>query len=100
MEHNLKITKDEVLRTAELARLEITDDELERFSEQLGHILEYIEGLNELDTTDIEPTSHVLDLSTHLREDVVKQIITTDQALRNAPQSEDNFFVVPKVIED
>jgi len=96
----LKITKEDVIQTADLARLEINEEELERFSEQLGHILEYIEGLNELDTTDIEPTSHVLDLSTLLREDVVKQIITSKEALRNAPESEDDFFVVPKVIEE
>jgi len=96
----MKITKEDVIQTADLARLEINEEELERFSEQLGHILEYIEGLNELDTTDIEPTSHVLDLSTLLREDVVKQIITSKEALRNAPESEDDFFVVPKVIEE
>ena len=96
----MKITKEDVIQTADLARLEINEEELERFSEQLGHILEYIEGLNELDTTDIEPTSHVLELSTPLREDVVKQIITSEEALRNAPESEDDFFVVPKVIEE
>ena len=96
----MKITKEDVIQTADLARLEINEEELERFSEQLGHILEYIEGLNELDTTDIEPTSHVLDLSTLLREDVVKQIITSKEALRNAPESENDFFVVPKVIEE
>lgn len=96
----MKITKKEVLETAELARLEIKDDELDKFINQLGNILEYIKDLNRLDTSDVEPTSHVLDLSTPLREDEVKQLIDTEDALRNAPESEDGFFVVPKVIED
>lgn len=96
----MKITKKEVLDTAELARLEIKDEELEKFINQLGNILEYIKDLNELDTTDVEPTSHVLELSTPLREDKVVQIIDTGEALENAPESEDGFFVVPKVIED
>lgn len=96
----MKITKKEVLDTAELARLEIKDDELDKFINQLGNILEYIKDLNELDTTDVEPTSHVLELSSPLREDEVVQIIDTEEALKNAPESENGFFVVPKVIED
>lgn len=96
----MKITKKEVLDTAELARLEIKDDELDKFINQLGNILEYIKDLNRLDTTDVEPTSHVLELSTLLREDEVAQIIDTEEVLRNSPKSEDGFFVVPKVIED
>lgn len=96
----MKITKKEVMETAELARLEIREEELDRFINQLGNILEYIKDLNQIDTTDVEPTSHVLELSTPLREDEVVQELTTDQALENAPESEDGFFVVPKVIED
>ena len=96
----MKISKNEVLDTAELARLEFEESELDKFTEQLGRILEYIEDLNELDTEKIEPTSHVLELSTPLREDKVEQLITSDDALKNAPESEDDFFVVPKVIED
>lgn len=96
----MKITKKEVLDTAELARLEIKDEELDKFITQLGNILEYIKDLNELDTTDVEPTSHVLELSTPLREDEVVQLISTEEALRNAPDREYDFFVVPKVIED
>lgn len=96
----MKISKDEVKETAELARLEFTEKELEKFTVQLGRILDYIEDLNELDTENTEPTSHVLELSTPLREDKVNQLITAEDALKNAPEANDGFFVVPKVIED
>ena len=72
----------------------------EKFTEQLGNILEYIEQLNELNTDNVEPTSHVLDMSTPLREDKVVEWLSTEEVLKNAPESEDDFFVVPQVIED
>ena len=96
----MKITRDDVIKVAELARLEFREEELEKFTEQLGNILKYIGKLNELDTKGVEPTSHVLDLATPLREDTVKEWITREDALQNAPQEEDGFFVVPQVIED
>ena len=96
----MKITKDDVIKVAELARIEFSEEELEKFTEQLGNILSYIGKLNELDTKDVEPTSHVLDLATPLREDKVVEWLTQEDALGNAPQEEDGFFVVPQVIED
>ncbi len=96
----MKISKDDVTKVAELARLEVTEEETEIFTEQLGNILEYIEKLNELDTDNVEPTSHVLDISTPLREDKVVKWLSIEEVLQNAPESEDNFFVVPQVIED
>lgn len=96
----MKITKEDVIKVAELARLEFGEVELERFTEQLGNMLTYIGKLNELDTKDVEPTSHVLDLATPLREDAVMEWITRGDALENAPSEEDGFFVVPQVIED
>jgi len=96
----MKISKQEVLDTAELARLEFDEPNLEKFTEQLGRILEYIEDLNELNTDSIEPTSHVLELTTPLREDSVNQLITVEEALQNAPEKDGDFLVVPKVIED
>ncbi len=96
----MKISKEDVAKVAELARLDFKDEEVERFTEQLGNILEYIEKLNELDTDNVEPTSHVLDISTPLREDKVFKTLTTEEVLQNAPESEDDFFVVPQVIED
>ncbi len=96
----MKISKQEVLNTAELARLDFKDSNLEKFTEQLGRILEYIEDLNELNTDDIEPTFHVLELSTPLREDKILQLITSEEALHNAPEKDEDFFVVPKIIEN
>jgi len=88
------------MKVSELARLEFNDEELEKFTEQLGNILAYIEQLNELDTDNVEPTSHVLDISTPFREDKVVEWLSTEEVLKNAPESEDDFFVVPQVIED
>ncbi len=96
----MKISKEDVKKVAELARLEFNEAQTEKFTEQLENILEYIEKLNELDTDDVEPTSHVLDISTPLREDKVQKLLTIDEVLQNAPESEDDFFVVPQVIED
>ena len=96
----MKISKENVLKVAELARLEFREEELEKFTEQLGNILTNIEKLNELDTDGVEPTSHVLDVPTPLREDEVRDWLTPDEALKNAPEEEDGFFVVPQVIED
>ena len=96
----MKISKDDVVKVAELARLEVTESETETFTDQLGNILEYIEKLNELDTDNVEPTSHVLEISTPLREDKVVNWLTIEEVLQNAPESEDDFFVVPQVIDD
>ena len=96
----MKISKDDVIHVAELARLEFGEKEIEKFTEQLGNILEYIEKLSELDTSGVEPTSHVLDISTPLREDRVEEWITPEETLQNAPEREENFFSVPKVIDE
>jgi len=96
----MKISKDDVIKVSELARVEVKEEELDKFTEQLGNILEYIEQLNELDTNNVEPTSHVLDISTPLREDKVVEWLNIEEVLQNAPESEDDFFVVPQVIED
>jgi len=68
-----KLTKEEVKHIAHLARLAISEEEAEKFTEQLGKITEYVETLNELDTTDVEPTSHVLPIVNVMREDVAKK---------------------------
>ena len=96
----MKITTDDVKEVAELARLEFAPDEIEEFRSQFENILKFISKLDELDIQDVKPTTHVLDISTPMRDDVVQDWITQDEAMKNAPQPEDGFFGVPKVIED
>ena len=93
----MQISKETVFHTGILARLDLSDAELELYSAQLGKILEYIEKLKELDVKDVLPTFHALSLKNVLREDEVKPSLTTEEALKNAPDKKDNFFVVPKV---
>ena len=95
----MKITRETVSHVAELARLEFKEDELDKFREQLENILGYIENLNELDTSGVEPTYHVLEISTPLRKDLVEPWLSVDQALENCPDRDNDFFAVPKVIE-
>ncbi|AEH44405.1 glutamyl-tRNA(Gln) amidotransferase, C subunit [Thermodesulfatator indicus DSM 15286] len=95
----MAITKEEVKHVAHLARLEFSEEELETFSEQLADILNYVAKLNELDTKDVEPTYHALKLTNVFREDEVKESFPTDEILKNAPERENGFFVVPKVIK-
>lgn len=94
-----EITKDNVKHVANLARLAITDEEAEKFTKQLSKIIDYAELLNELDTDDIEPTTHVLDYENVLRKDEPKQWITQEEALKNAPDKKDGQFRVPSVME-
>jgi aspartyl-tRNA(Asn)/glutamyl-tRNA(Gln) amidotransferase subunit C len=89
----------EVERIAKLARLSITSEEKQIFGSQLGKTLDYIEKLNELDTSEIEPTSHVLELINVTREDALKKSLHVEDVLRNAPDRSDNFYRVPKIIE-
>jgi len=95
----VKITSKEVLYVAELARLELSPGEVDRFTTQLNSILEYMDQLNELDTTEVEPTSHVLPLTNVLREDEVGHSLSLDEVLANAPEHDKDHFVVPKIIE-
>lgn len=95
----MKISLKDVSHIAHLARLELSKEELERFSKQLSDILSYMEKLNELDTSNIEPTSHVIPLKNVLREDLVAPSLLPDDALKNAPDRTDNFFSVPRIIE-
>ena len=93
------ISKEEVLHVAHLARLEFSEEEIDLFTDQLADILDYVAKLNELDTSQVEPTYHALSLSNVFREDQVRESIPTEEALKNAPERENGFFVVPKVIK-
>jgi aspartyl-tRNA(Asn)/glutamyl-tRNA(Gln) amidotransferase subunit C len=95
----MKISRAEVEKVATLARLELSEEEVEHLTEDLSSILSYIAKLEELDTSDVEPTSHVVAMKTPYREDIVTNEPSTDDALANAPQHDNNYFVVPSIIE-
>ena len=95
----MKITRAEVEYVAHLARIELTPQEAEKFTGQLGEMLAYFEKLGELDTKDIEPTRHAIAIVNAFREDQVKESYDSDTALKNAPDKEGAFFKVPKIIE-
>lgn len=95
----MKITRKDVEHVALLSRLEIADADIEKFTGQLNAILEYVDVLNKADTADIEPTAHVLPLKNVMRPDEVRPSLPRDLALSNAPEQEDGYFKVPKIME-
>ena len=95
----MKITKDEVKHISLLSRLLFSDEEIEVFSKDLNSILEYVSKISELNTEDVEPTSHVVPLMNVMRDDVVKPSLNIDKVLQNAPDKEDECFKVPKIIQ-
>ena len=95
-----KITRKEVEHVARLARLELTAEEIEQMTAQLDSILGYIDKLNELDTSNVEPTTTVIPMVSVMREDEVRPSLKKEEALANAPDRQDVFFRVPRIIED
>ncbi|HLE14056.1 MAG TPA: Asp-tRNA(Asn)/Glu-tRNA(Gln) amidotransferase subunit GatC [Anaerolineales bacterium] len=95
----MPLTREEVEHIAELARLELTEDEKVRYSEQLSAILDYAARLQALDTTDIPPTSSVLPARSVLREDEPRPGLSLEALLDNAPQVKDRQFRVPPILE-
>jgi aspartyl-tRNA(Asn)/glutamyl-tRNA(Gln) amidotransferase subunit C len=95
----MKISKEEIEHIAVLARLSLTGEEKELFGSQLSGILGYMEQLNELDTKDVEPTSHVLALGNVMRDDIPAESLPREEALMNAPSHTEKFYRVPKIIE-
>jgi aspartyl-tRNA(Asn)/glutamyl-tRNA(Gln) amidotransferase subunit C len=91
----MAISKDEVLHVARLARLELTDEEVGRFTDQLSAILEAVAKVSELDLSDVEPTAHPLDVVNAWAEDEPRASISVDEALANAPDRHGGFFKVP-----
>ncbi len=95
-----KIDQNQVRKVARLARLELTNEEVEEFTGQLGAILDYVEKMNELDTDNVEPLAHCLAITNVLREDRIKESLGNDKTLANAPQRDGEFFKVPKILDD
>lgn len=92
------ISRKEVEHVAWLARLELSEEEEERFSKQLGQVLEHASKIKEVDTSNVPPTSHSLPLKNVFREDEVRESLSQGEALSNAPQKEKGAFLVPKII--
>jgi aspartyl-tRNA(Asn)/glutamyl-tRNA(Gln) amidotransferase subunit C len=95
-----RIDIEQVRQVAKLSRLDLGEDEIAQFSGQLSAILEYIEKLNQLDTSKVEPLAHCLPINNCLREDIVKQSLGNEKTLANAPQSDGQFFIVPKILDE
>jgi aspartyl-tRNA(Asn)/glutamyl-tRNA(Gln) amidotransferase subunit C len=92
------LTRADVEHVAFLARLRLTNEELDRFEGQLNHILDQYAKLAELDTSAIAPTAQTIELENILRDDVAGQSLSVDEVLRNAPQREGDFVVVPPIL--
>jgi len=94
----MALSREEVLHVAELARLSLRPAEVELFTRQLNDILAYVQKLEELDTTGVAPLAHVIPLVNAFREDVVREGLPLEAALKNAPAREEGSFLVPRVI--
>jgi aspartyl-tRNA(Asn)/glutamyl-tRNA(Gln) amidotransferase subunit C len=94
----MKITPQEISHVADLARLHMSQEEVEAMAVQLDEILSYVAKLNELDTESINPTTHAISIVNAFREDEVKPSVPRDKALANGPRQNGEYFVVPRVI--
>ncbi len=95
----MKITIEEVEYIAKLARLRLDNKEKKNYAKQLDQILNYVDMLSNLNTSSIKSTSHILPMKNVFREDEVRESLTSDEILLNAPDKEDGFFKVKKVVE-
>jgi aspartyl-tRNA(Asn)/glutamyl-tRNA(Gln) amidotransferase subunit C len=95
----MKLSKSEVEHVAKLARLELSAEEADRLTTHLNGIMAHFEKLQQLDTEGVAPTSHVIPMQNVFREDVTGPCLTTEEALANAPESSDGYFVVPQIVE-
>ena len=91
--------KMDIEKVARLARLELSEEEKVTFGDQLEQILNYMEQLNRIDTTGVEPTSHAIPIHNVFREDEVKHSLSQEEVLAIAPDEEDGHFKVPRIIE-
>lgn len=95
----MKLTKEDVEHVAWLARLELANDEKDRLTDHLNEIISHFAKLQQLDTDQVEPTSHSIPVVNVFRDDVSKPSLSVCDAISNAPEEHDNYFVVPQVVE-
>jgi aspartyl-tRNA(Asn)/glutamyl-tRNA(Gln) amidotransferase subunit C len=96
----VELSHEEVRRIAELAKLDLTDDEVALYAGQLSHILQYFQRLQQLDTSHLEPTASVLPLKNVLRPDVVTPPLSPEEVIANAPDADENQFRVSAVLDE
>ncbi|NLO89143.1 MAG: Asp-tRNA(Asn)/Glu-tRNA(Gln) amidotransferase subunit GatC [Clostridia bacterium] len=94
----MPLTREEVEQVAMVARLELSEEEAENYTQELNSILQYVDKLHELDLKNVEPMVHVLTINNVFREDKVGEGLSRDAALDNAPRKEDGQFIVPKIV--
>lgn len=94
----MKISRAEVEHVALLARLTLTEEEINQYTEQMNSILEYAAMLEQIDTSSVSPTAHAVELHNVLRDDEVRPSMEQEKVLKNAPQAEEGFFRVPRIV--
>ena len=95
----MKIEESDIIKVAKLARLDLSAAEKDEFSRQLSGIIEYVEKINELDTSAVTAADHIVELSNVFRKDIVKESINRKELEKIAPDFQDGYIVVPKIIE-
>ena len=96
----MKVTREDVENVALLSRLSIDEKDMDKNIQELSDFLEYVDRLQQVDTENVAATAHVLPIQNVFREDVVKPSLNRDLALSNAPEQEDGYFRVPKIVEE
>jgi aspartyl-tRNA(Asn)/glutamyl-tRNA(Gln) amidotransferase subunit C len=96
----MSLTAEEVRKVADLARLELSEGDIETMAKQLSAVVDYINQLQQVNTDGVEPLAHALDLHDVFRDDIPTKSLTEDEALANAPARKDNFYSVPAVFGD
>ena len=94
----MKITLDEVEHVTQLARLRLPEEQMKGLMKDMNEILDYMDLLNEIDTSNLEPTSHVINIKNVFREDTILPSLPYEKSLKNAPEEKQDSFVVPRVI--
>lgn len=95
-----ELSKEDVRKVASLARLKLSDAEIEHFAEQLGNVLTYVHVLDELDVSDVEPMAHAVDIRNVLRDDETRPGLSREDALANAPKTDGRYFLVPQILDN
>jgi aspartyl-tRNA(Asn)/glutamyl-tRNA(Gln) amidotransferase subunit C len=94
------LTREDVEKVAGLARLKLTDEEISEMTDKLGQVISYVAVLDEVDVSNVEPMAHVADVVNVLREDAVRDSLSREAALANAPKSDGKYFLVPQILEN